>query len=141
MRLAPFFEPDPLERVSGPSSAGNRPKNKYKLQLLSPIPSEGKYSNSTQHAVYSACVAGRSGLPCGRSWTRCKATLGRRTSLVGHVCWRTARGATVMSWDYGDLCNTQCMKTGVSGQLLGPKIVSKLAPNCSFVSQNCCPDY
>ncbi len=42
VRSAPFFEPDPLERVSGPSSAGNLPKIKYKLQFLSPILSEGK---------------------------------------------------------------------------------------------------
>ncbi len=30
----PFSEPDPLQRVSGPSLAGNRSKNKYKLYLL-----------------------------------------------------------------------------------------------------------
>ncbi len=43
VRSAPFFEPDPLERVSGPSSAGNRPKTEYKLQLPLPILSEGKF--------------------------------------------------------------------------------------------------
>jgi hypothetical protein len=31
VRSAPFFEPDPLERVSGPSSAGNRPKPKITI--------------------------------------------------------------------------------------------------------------
>ena len=41
MRSAPFFEPDPLERVSGPSSAGNRPQtcqnhnNNYNFYLCS----------------------------------------------------------------------------------------------------------
>ncbi len=42
VRAAPFFEPDPLERVSGPSSAGNRPKTKHKLYLLFHIISKGK---------------------------------------------------------------------------------------------------
>ncbi len=30
VRSAPFFKPDPLERVSGPSSAGNWPKTQIK---------------------------------------------------------------------------------------------------------------
>ncbi len=30
----PFFEPDPLERVSGLSSAGNRPKPKIKIIMF-----------------------------------------------------------------------------------------------------------
>ena len=34
MRSAPFFEPDPLERVSKPSSAGNDRQNKLKLYFV-----------------------------------------------------------------------------------------------------------